>query len=60
MTIGDVIASLERVHADLRAVVCRLRNWCDRVGFANAESILAKFDRSFAISTNQPAYLEAE
>jgi hypothetical protein len=55
-----VAESLENVHADLRAVLGRLADWLGMFGCAEAETMLTKFDRSFAISTTRPAYLDAE
>lgn len=54
-----VIESLEIVHADLKAVLGSLGNWLSSLGYADAELLLSKFDRSFAISTARPAYLDA-
>jgi hypothetical protein len=55
-----VTESLELVHDDLRAVLGRLGDWLSGFGCADAETLLSKFDRSFAISTTRPAYLDAD
>jgi len=59
LPMGRVIESLEHVYDDLRAVLGRLGDWLGRFGCADAETLLSKFDRSFAISTKRPAYLDA-
>jgi hypothetical protein len=60
LAMGDVTESLEIVHSDLRAVLGRLEDWLRSLGYADPETLLSKFDRSFAISTARPAYLDAD